>query len=90
MLRQLEGTFAIAVISTYEPRKIFCACQKTPLALGIDSETKLVGSDINAFLPQTRQAVPLDDGEYAVLSSDGYWIKNIGTGNDRNKHVTQY
>ena len=89
VLRCLEGTFAVAMISTDEPRKIFCARQKSPLILGIDSETNFVGSDINAFLPYTRQAVPLDDGEYAVLLPDGYWIKDIVTGDERNRQVTQ-
>src|SRR5262245_27872401 len=48
MLRCLAGSFAIAMISTYEPRKIFCARQKNSLILGIDSETKFVVSNINA------------------------------------------
>jgi glucosamine--fructose-6-phosphate aminotransferase (isomerizing) len=88
-LRCLEGTFAIAMISEHEPRKIFCARQKSPLSLGMDSETKFVGSDINAFLPYTRQVVPLDDGEYAVLLADGYWIKDIATGDEQDRQVTQ-
>jgi len=89
MLRRLDGTFAIAMISTHEPRQIFCARQKSPLILGIDSETKFVGSNINAFLPHTRQVIPLDDGEYAVLLPDDYWIKDIATGDERNRQVTQ-
>ena len=38
-------------------------CQKKPLTPGIDSEIKFLGSDISAFLPHIRQAVPLDDDE---------------------------
>jgi glucosamine--fructose-6-phosphate aminotransferase (isomerizing) len=89
-LRRLEGSFAIAMISTNEPGKIFCARQKSPLILGIDSATKFVSSDINAFLTHTRQAVALDDGEYAVLLRDAYWIKNIATGEERNGQVRQF
>jgi glucosamine--fructose-6-phosphate aminotransferase (isomerizing) len=89
MLRCLAGTFAIAMISTYEPRKIFCARQKTPLILGIGSAAKFVSSDINALLPHTRQALPLNDGEYAVLSPDGCWIKETATGDEPNRQVTQ-
>src|SRR4030095_5774505 len=40
MLRHLEGTFAIAMITTHEPRKIFCARQESPLILGIGPETR--------------------------------------------------
>jgi glutamine---fructose-6-phosphate transaminase (isomerizing) len=89
-LRRLEGTFAVVMISTNEPQKVFCARQKRPLILGIDSGTKFVSSNINAFLPHTRQAVPLDDGEYAVLLRDAYWIKNIATGEERNGQVRQF
>lgn len=88
MLRHLIGTFAIALISTHEPRNIFCARQNSPLFIGIDSKTKFVSSDINAFLPYTRQALPLDDGEYAVLLPDAYWIKNIATGDEQYSQVT--
>lgn len=89
MLQHLEGTFAIAMISTHEPRKIFCARQERPLILGIGSETRFVSSDINAFFPNTHQALPLDDGEYAVLSSDACWIKEIATGDEPNRQVTE-
>jgi glucosamine--fructose-6-phosphate aminotransferase (isomerizing) len=89
MLRHLEGTFAIAMITTYEPRKIFCARQNSPLILGIDSDTRFVSSDINAFLPHARQALPLDDGEYAVLSPDAHWIKDIATGDEPVRHITE-
>jgi glucosamine--fructose-6-phosphate aminotransferase (isomerizing) len=89
MLQHLEGTFAIAMISTHEPQKIFCARQKSPLILGIGSETRFVSSDINAFFPNTHQALPLDDGEYAVLSSDACWIKEIATGAESNRRVTE-
>jgi glutamine---fructose-6-phosphate transaminase (isomerizing) len=89
MLRCLAGTFAIAMISTDEPRKIFCARQDSPLILGIGSEAKFVSSDINALLPHTRQALPLNDGEYAVLSPDGCWVKDTATGDDPNRQVTQ-
>jgi glutamine---fructose-6-phosphate transaminase (isomerizing) len=89
MLRCLAGTFAIAMISTYEPRKIFCARQKSPLFLEIGSETKFVSSDLNVLLPHTRQALPVHDGEYAVLSPDACWIKDIATGDEPNRQVTR-
>jgi glucosamine--fructose-6-phosphate aminotransferase (isomerizing) len=83
VLRRLEGTFAIAMISTYEPHRIFCARQDSPLLLGICGDAICVGSDINAFLPEIRQAILLADGEYAVISSDGYSIGSIADGDAR-------
>jgi len=75
VLRRLEGTFALAMISTGEPQKIFCASQKSPLILGINSGTMFVSSNVEVFLPYTRRAVPLDYGEYAVISSNDYVIR---------------
>jgi glucosamine--fructose-6-phosphate aminotransferase (isomerizing) len=68
ILQRLEGTFGVAMISTGESQTIFCASQKSPLILGINFGTKFVSSHVEASLPYTRQAVPLqavplDDGE---------------------------
>ncbi len=88
-LRRLKGTFAIAVISSHDPKRIFCAREKSPLVLGIASGTNFVGSDVNAFLPYTRQAVTLEDGEYAVLSRDGYYVRSITDGELRSKGIME-
>ena len=88
-LRQLEGTFALAMISSHDPQRIFCARDKSPLILGIGSNMQLVGSDINAILPYTRRAVLLEDGEYGVLTRDGYCVRGIGNGEVRSKQITE-
>lgn len=88
-LGRLEGTFAVAMISSHDARRIFCAREKSPLVLGLAPENTFVGSDINAFLHFTRKAVVLDDGEYAVLSRDGYCVRAIASRELRNKQVTE-
>jgi glucosamine--fructose-6-phosphate aminotransferase (isomerizing) len=88
-LRQVEGTFAIAMISSHYPKRIFCAREKSPLILGICSDMQLVGSDVNAFLPYTRRAVLLEDGEYAVLTQDGYCVRSIVTGEAQSKQTIE-
>ncbi|MBI4526183.1 MAG: glutamine--fructose-6-phosphate transaminase (isomerizing) [Deltaproteobacteria bacterium] len=89
-LRRLEGSFAIAMISSRDPEKIYCARQRSPLVLGIDSGRHFfVGSDVNAFLHFTRRAVVLEDGEYAVLSRDGYFVRAIADGRTRSKPIME-
>ncbi|MBI4529441.1 MAG: glutamine--fructose-6-phosphate transaminase (isomerizing) [Deltaproteobacteria bacterium] len=88
-LRRLEGTFAIAMISAHDPKRIFCAREKSPLTLGIAAGANIVGSDVNAFLSYTRQAVLLDDGEYAVVSKNDFRVKEIATGKSREKQIVQ-
>jgi glucosamine--fructose-6-phosphate aminotransferase (isomerizing) len=77
VLRRLEGIFAVAMISTGEPQKIFCASQESPLILGINSGTKFISSNVEVFLPYTRRAVPLNYGEYAVISANDYSISRM-------------
>ena len=77
MLNLIEGTFALAFISSYLPEQIFCAKRESPLMLGIGDEIKFVGSDFNAFLDHTKNAVILDDDEYAILSRDTYVVKSL-------------
>jgi len=76
-LHLLEGTFALAFVTTHKPQNIFCAKRESPLMLGIGDEAKYVGSDFNAFIDQTKNAVIIDDDEYAILSRDSYVVKNI-------------
>jgi len=70
-LRQLSGTFAIAVVSALEPDKIVVARYKSPLVLGIGNGELFAASDIPAFLSETKRVVLMDDGDTAVLRSDG-------------------
>ena len=76
-LNLIEGTFAFAFISSYLPEQIFCAKRESPLMLGIGDEIKFVGSDFNAFIDHTKNAVILDDGEYAILSRDTFVVKSL-------------
>ena len=86
--RELEGTFALAVIALRERDRILCAKKESPLILGIGESCNFVGSDFNAFIEFTRNAVILDDHEYAVLTKDSYRIANTLTGLPSTKPIT--
>jgi glucosamine--fructose-6-phosphate aminotransferase (isomerizing) len=88
-LNLIEGTFALAFICTYLPDQIFCAKRESPLMLGIGDEIKFVGSDFNAFIDHTKNAVILDDGEYAILSRDSYVVKSITNEDEVAKPITK-
>jgi len=76
-LRKLEGSYAVAVISTREPDKIVCARHESPLVLGLGENALYCASDIPAFLPLTNRAVIIDDGELVTLSLEGFEIRKI-------------
>ncbi len=70
-LREVEGAYAIAVLSTKDPRKIVAAKMGPPAVVGIGEGETLVSSDINPVLSHTNQVVFLEDGDMAVLEDKG-------------------
>jgi glucosamine--fructose-6-phosphate aminotransferase (isomerizing) len=76
-VKGLDGSYAIAVISTKEPDKIICARNESPLVLGVGENGVYCASDIPAFLPVTNKAVLVNDGELVILSPAGYEIRKI-------------
>ena len=89
MLSLIEGTYAIALISSYHPEQIFCAKKESPLMLGIGDEIKFIGSDFNAFIDHTKNAVILDDREYAIISRDAYVVKDLLSKEEITKPITK-
>jgi len=72
-LRQVEGAYGIAVVSSRDPDKIVVARNGSPLLIGVgENGEMLAGSDAAAVIESTREVVYLDDGDYAVLTPDGY------------------
>jgi glucosamine--fructose-6-phosphate aminotransferase (isomerizing) len=76
-LKRIEGSYALAIISTKEPDKIICARNESPLVLGINCKGVFCASDIPAFLPVTNKAVMINNGELVILTAQGYDIRKI-------------
>jgi len=67
-VKQLSGSYAIAVLNAREPDRIVAARYFNPLVVGLGKEEAFVASDIPAFLEYTRTVLFVDDGEVAVLT----------------------
>jgi glutamine---fructose-6-phosphate transaminase (isomerizing) len=76
-LRQVQGAYAIAVISKKEPERIVVAKSSSPLVIGLGDGESFCASDIPALLPYTRTMVFLDDGEMAVLERGAVRITTL-------------
>ena len=86
-LKQIEGSYSIVMLSEHDPEHLYCVKKGSPLLLGLGEGCNYVGSDLNAFLEYTRQAIVLDDGEYVVLGRNDYQIRNVQTGEVIEKSV---
>ena len=76
-VKRLDGSYAIAVVSTKEPNKIICARNESPLVVGVNENAIYCASDIPAFLPLTNKAVIINDGELVTLSLESFEIRKI-------------
>ena len=85
-LRDLTGAYAIAVLTTHEPDKLFAAKLSSPLVLGIGENELFLASDPNALGGHTRKVVYVEDGEIVTLERDTYHIERLedGAAVDRN------
>ena len=61
---ELEGAFAILLISRAEPEKIFFAKNGSPLLIATDGEDIYFASSDTAVIGRAKEAYYLEDGEY--------------------------
>ena len=76
-LEELEGDFAISVISTKDKDKIVAAKSGPPAVVGIGEGEYLVSSDINPLLSHTQDVVFLEDREIAIIRKDGVEFRDF-------------
>jgi len=86
-LSEIDGTFGIAVLSSYEPEKIICARHGSPMVLGIGDGEYIVASDAAAIIQHTNQVVYLNDKEMAIITRDGFTTKTID--NEDTEHIVE-
>jgi glucosamine--fructose-6-phosphate aminotransferase (isomerizing) len=75
---ELQGAFAIAVVSADDPGKVVLARKGAPLLLGLGDGENFAASDVSALLQVTRRIVYLEEGDCAEIRSDGVRILDAG------------
>jgi glucosamine--fructose-6-phosphate aminotransferase (isomerizing) len=71
---ELQGAYALGVISVTEPGRLVVARRGSPLIIGIGIGERFVASDVNALLPVTQQFIMLEEGDVASLTRDSHVI----------------
>lgn len=73
-VNDLEGAFALGVISKDEPGRLIAARRGSPLVIGLADGEILIASDVAALIAQTDSFVFLEDGDVADITRDGMTV----------------
>jgi len=68
---ELEGAYALAVISEQDPERLIVARVGCPVVVGLGLGENFVASDVAALLPVTRRFMFLDEGDIAEVLRTG-------------------
>src|SRR5712692_8066581 len=80
-IRQLRGTYAVAVFDGGEPDRIVAAKHGAgAVVLGLGEGEAYLASDISAIPPYTRDMIVLEDDEIAVLTRTGIRLTALNGG----------
>lgn len=71
---RLEGSYALGVLCADCPGKIMAVREASPLILGIGVGENFFASDVTALVAYTRNALYLDDGEFAELTPESITV----------------
>ena len=68
---RLEGSYALGILCADCPGTIYAVREASPLILGVGVGENFFASDVTALVAYTRNAIYLDDGEFAALTPNG-------------------
>ena len=71
---RLTGSYALGVLCADCPGKIMAVREASPLILGIGVGENFFASDVTALVAYTRNALYLDDGEFAELTPESITV----------------
>jgi len=86
-VKQLQGSYAIAALIG-DNNELYIARKNSPLIIGVGKGEMFCASDIPAMLKYTKTFIPLEEGDLAVLSENGYKIYNSNQEETERKSIT--
>ncbi len=71
---ELQGAFAIALVSQVDPHAVVLARKGAPLLIGLGEGENFAASDVSALVQVTRRIIFLEDGDCAEIRPEGVRI----------------
>ena len=79
-LRQVRGTYGIAMQYDAEPELIIGARMGAPVVVGLGDGARFIASDASPIVRHTKEVVFLEDGDVAILRPDSHEIRRLDSG----------
>ncbi len=76
-LKEVAGTYGIAVVHVDHPHLIVGARRGSPLLVGVGRNENFLASDTSAIIAHTRRVVYLNDFEIVSLTRDDFQVSTI-------------
>jgi glucosamine--fructose-6-phosphate aminotransferase (isomerizing) len=76
-LKQVNGTYGLALVHLEVPEVILAARRGSPLILGIGKGQNFIVSDVSAIVGHTRDVVYLDDYDLVTVERDHFDIASL-------------
>jgi glucosamine--fructose-6-phosphate aminotransferase (isomerizing) len=76
-LHEVDGAYALGIISRKEPGVIYAARKGSPLIIGVGEGENFIASDVPAILDKTRKIIFLDDEEVAKITAESIEITTL-------------
>ncbi|MGN1281982.1 MAG: glutamine--fructose-6-phosphate transaminase (isomerizing) [Succinivibrio sp.] len=76
-LKDVKGSFGLALIDRNDPSTLYAARSGSPLIVGLGIGENFIASDTLALLPVTRRFIYLEENEIAVLTTESVKVYTV-------------
>jgi glucosamine--fructose-6-phosphate aminotransferase (isomerizing) len=87
-VKDLDGAYALGVISSKEQGRLIAARSGSPLVIGVGIGEYFIASDVAALLPVTQRFIFMEEGDIADIRRSGLVIYDV-QGNEVQRPIKQ-
>ncbi len=66
----IRGSFALLILSTFDPDTIFAVRKESPMIIGLGKNENYIASDITPLIDSTRKVIIMNDEQIAVIKKE--------------------